>query len=93
MGIEKKAANTLLLKVNQIGTVSETLKTAAMAKNNRFEITASLRSGETNDTFQADLAVAVGAKQMKLGSPVRGERNGKYNRLMRIEDDLMSAVI
>lgn len=93
MGIEKKAANTLLLKVNQIGTVSEALKTAAMAKNNRFEITASLRSGETNDTFQADLAVAVGAKQMKLGSPVRGERNGKYNRLMRIEDDLMSAVI
>ena len=80
-------------KVNQIGTVSEALKTAAMAKNNRFEITASLRSGETNDTFQADLAVAVGAKQMKLGSPVRGERNGKYNRLMRIEDDLMSAVI
>lgn len=93
MGIEKKAANTLLLKVNQIGTVSEALKTAAMAKNNRFEITASLRSGKTNDTFQADLAVAVGAKQMKLGSPVRGERNGKYNRLMRIEDDLMSAVI
>lgn len=93
MGIERRAANTLLLKVNQIGTVSEALKTAAMAKNNRFEITASLRSGETNDTFQADLAVAVGAKQMKLGSPVRGERNGKYNRLMRIEDDLAKAMI
>ena len=88
MGIERKAANTLLLKVNQIGTVTEALRTAELARNHHFEITASLRSGETNDTFQADLAVAVGAKQMKLGSPVRGERNGKYNRLMYIEDDL-----
>ena len=92
-GIERGAANTLLLKVNQIGTVSEALKTAAAARQNRYEITASLRSGETNDAFQADLAVAVGARQMKLGSPVRGERNAKYNRLMRIEEDLLAHAI
>lgn len=90
LGIERKAANTLLMKVNQIGTVTEALKTASLARENRFEITASLRSGETTDDFQADMAVAVGARQMKLGSPVRGERNVKYNRLMRIEDDLLA---
>ncbi len=87
-GIEQKAANTLLFKVNQIGTVTEALRTAEYATNHRFEIVASLRSGETNDVFQADLAVAVGAKRMKLGSPVRGERNGKYNRLMAIEEEI-----
>ena len=89
-GIECGAANTLLLKVNQIGTVTEALKTASMARLNGYEITASLRSGETNDDFQADLAVAASARQMKLGSPVRGERNAKYNRLMHIEADLLS---
>ena len=88
-GIDLRAANTLLFKVNQIGTVTEALKTAQLATNNRFEIVASLRSGETNDVFQADLAVAVGAKRMKLGSPVRGERNGKYNRLMAIEEEIL----
>ena len=88
-GIQLKAANTLLFKVNQIGTVTEALKTAQTATNNKYEIVASLRSGETNDVFQADLAVAVGAKRMKLGSPVRGERNGKYNRLMAIEEEIL----
>lgn len=87
-GIALGSGNTLLMKVNQAGTVTEAIAAAMLAKQNCFEVTASLRSGETNDDFQADLAVAVGAKQMKLGSPVRGERNAKYNRLMRIESDL-----
>ncbi len=88
-GIALKAANTLLFKVNQIGTVTEALGTAELARNSGIGITASLRSGETNDDFQADLAVAVGALQMKLGSPVRGERNAKYNRLTAIEEDIL----
>lgn len=88
-GIEVQAANTLLLKVNQAGTVTESLAAANYATDHKLSITASLRSGETNDSFQADLAVAVRAVQMKLGSPVRGERNAKYNRLMRIEEQLL----
>jgi enolase len=83
-----KAGNTLLLKINQSGTVTETIEAACLAIDNNIKITASLRSGETNDDFQADMAVAVRAKQMKLGSPVRGERNAKYNRLMQIENEL-----
>ena len=87
-GIEEHAANTLLMKVNQAGTVTEAIEAAIFAHRNHYLVTASLRSGETTDDFQADLAVAVQAKQMKLGSPVRGERNVKYNRLMRIEQEL-----
>jgi len=87
-GIELGAGNMLLMKLNQVGTVTETLETAALARAAGFGITASLRSGETTDDFQADVAVAAFARQMKLGSPVRGERNAKYNRLLRIAGEL-----
>ena len=88
LGIEKKAANTLLFKLNQIGTVTEAFQTAMLAIDNGFSITASCRSGESLEDFYCDLAVAIGAEQMKMGSPVRGERNAKFNRLMRIETEL-----
>ena len=84
-GIEMGAGNMLLMKVNQTGTITETLRTAELAEKSGIGITASLRSGETTDDLQADVAVAAGALQMKLGSPVRGERNAKYNRLWTIE--------
>jgi enolase len=87
-GIEQQAANTLLLKVNQIGTVSEACDAALLATRNNLSITVSLRSSDTNDSFIADLAVGLGAEQIKLGSPVRGERNAKYNRLLKIEQEL-----
>ena len=83
-----RCANGLLLKINQIGTVSEAIKAAAYAQSKGMDVTVSLRSGETDDDFIADLAVAVGAKQIKLGSPVRMERNVKYNRLLRIANEL-----
>lgn len=92
MGIEQKAGNTLLLKVNQIGTVSEAYDAGILALQNGLAVTVSLRSSDTNDSFIADLAVALGAEQIKLGSPVRGERNAKYNRLLKIEAELGSAV-
>jgi enolase len=88
MGIEQKAANTLLLKVNQIGTVSEAFDAGVLARQNHFSVAVSLRSSDTNDSFIADLAVGLGAEQIKLGSPVRGERNAKYNRLLKIEQEL-----
>lgn len=81
-------ANGLLLKINQIGTVSEAIEAADFAKKNNMDVIVSLRSGETTDDFIADLAVAIGAKQIKLGSPVRAERNVKYNRLLKIEEEL-----
>jgi enolase len=87
LGIQHKAGNTLLLKINQIGTVGEALAAASLASRNHFQVNVSLRSNETNDSFIADLAVAVRARQIKLGSPVRGERNAKYNRLLEIEED------
>ena len=87
-GIEKAAGNAVLLKVNQIGTVSGARAAARLAIDNGFSVTVSLRSSDTNDSFIADLAVAVGAKRIKLGSPVRGERNAKYNRLLAIEREL-----
>ena len=90
MGIEKDCANTLLLKINQVGTVSEAIDAALLAQKNNFDITASLRSGETTDDFVADMAVGMGARQIKLGSPVRGERNTKYNRLLKIECELLN---
>lgn len=82
------AANGLLLKINQIGTVSEAIAAADYAQKAGMDVTVSLRSGETADDFIADLAVAVGARQIKLGSPVRAERNAKYNRLLRISEEL-----
>ena len=87
-GIREKAGNMILLKVNQIGTVSEACETAALASRNGFGITVSVRSNDTNDSFVADFGVAAGARQIKLGSPVRGERNSKYNRLLEIEQEL-----
>jgi len=88
MGINKKAANSILVKLNQIGTVSETLKTIELAKKNGFTTIISHRSGETADTFIADLSVAVNAGQIKTGSLCRGERVEKYNQLLRIEEEL-----
>lgn len=87
-GIRMGAGNAVLLKVNQIGTVSGILAAARAAKSGAFSITVSLRSSDTNDSFIADLAVAIGARRIKLGSPVRGERNAKYNRLLAIEHEL-----
>ena len=81
-------ANGLLLKVNQIGSVSEAIKAAEYAAEHNIDVTVSLRSGKTADDFIADLAVAVGARQIKLGSPVRLERNVKYNRLLKIAAEI-----
>jgi enolase len=87
-GIQERAGNMILLKVNQIGTVCEACETAVLASQNGFGITVSVRSNDTNDSFIADFGVAVGAQKIKLGSPVRGERNSKYNRLLEIEEEL-----
>src|SRR5699024_8022319 len=83
-GIQEGSANAVLLKINQIGTVSEALRTNDLAVQNGYDVIVSLRSGETGDDFIADLAVGIGARQIKLGSPVRQERNAKYNRLLKI---------
>ena len=87
-GIETKASNAILLKVNQIGTLTETLQAMAMARRAAWGAVISHRSGETEDTFIADLAVATGAGQIKTGAPARSERVSKYNRLLRIEEEL-----
>jgi enolase len=86
-GIEKGVANSILIKVNQIGTLSETLDTIRLAHQNGYKTVISHRSGETEDTFIADLAVAVNAGQIKSGAPCRTERIAKYNRLLRIEEE------
>jgi enolase len=85
-GIREKAGNAILVKLNQVGTVSETLETIKMAKANGFGVVVSHRSGETEDTTIADLAVGTGAGQIKAGAPSRSERVAKYNRLLRIEE-------
>jgi enolase len=87
-GIEQKVANSILIKPNQIGTLSETLETIHLAQANNYSIVISHRSGETTDTTIADLAVAVNAQFIKTGSTARGERIAKYNRLLKIEEDL-----
>ena len=87
-GIETKAANAILIKVNQIGTLTETLDTIAMAHRNGYRSVTSHRSGETEDTTIADLAVATNCGQIKTGAPCRSDRVAKYNRLLRIEEDL-----
>jgi len=87
-GIEEKAANSILIKVNQIGSVSETLHTMEAANRAGFSRMVSHRSGETEDTFIAHLAVATNAGQIKTGAPARGERTAKYNQLLRIEERL-----
>jgi enolase len=90
-GIENGIANSILIKLNQIGTVSETLETIATAKGAGYRTVISHRSGETEDTFIADLAVATEAGQIKTGSACRSERVAKYNRLLRIEEELGGA--
>ncbi|MBR1890720.1 MAG: phosphopyruvate hydratase [Clostridia bacterium] len=89
-GIDTKAANAILIKLNQIGSLTETLETIALAKANGFNTIISHRSGETEDTFIADLAVAVDAGQIKSGSICRTDRVAKYNQLIRIERELGS---
>jgi len=88
MALEHKACNALLLKVNQIGTVTEAIDAANIAMKNKWNVIVSHRSGETEDTFIADLAVGLGASQSKFGAPARSERTAKYNRLLRIEEYL-----
>ena len=92
-GIEKNAANALLVKVNQIGTLSETFEAVAVAHNNGYKSMMSHRSGETEDTTIADLAVALNCGQIKTGAPARSERVAKYNRLLRIEQQLGDAAV
>ena len=87
-GIEESASNAVLVKLNQIGTVSETLETVDMAKRAGWGVVISHRSGETEDTTIADLAVGTSTGQIKAGAPSRGERTAKYNRLLRIEEEL-----
>lgn len=88
IGIEQGIANAVLIKPNQIGTVSETLLAVNVAQRNGYEAIVSHRSGETEDTFIADLAVAINCGQIKTGSPSRGERTAKYNQLLRIAGEL-----
>ena len=90
-GVAEKSANALLVKVNQIGTVSETFDAVSLAHRAGFACMISHRSGETDDTFIADLAVATNAGQLKTGAPARGERVAKYNQLLRIEEHLGDA--
>jgi enolase len=90
-GIEQKAANSILIKVNQIGTLTETLDAVALAQTHSFTTVMSHRSGETEDTTIADLAVATNGGQIKTGAPARSDRVAKYNQLLRIEEELDTA--
>ena len=87
-GIQEKVANAILIKVNQIGTLTETLDAIALARANGYGVVMSHRSGETEDTTIADLAVATNAGQIKTGAPSRSDRVAKYNQLLRIEEEL-----
>src|SRR5207342_791533 len=90
-GIDEKVANSILVKLNQIGTVTETLDAVAMARDAGYTSIISHRSGETEDTTIADLAVGTGAGQIKTGSASRTDRVAKYNQLLRIEEQLGGA--
>ncbi|MEA5117546.1 MAG: phosphopyruvate hydratase, partial [Propionicimonas sp.] len=90
-GIDTKTANALLVKVNQIGSLTETIDAVTLAHRNGYSTMMSHRSGETEDTTIADLAVALGCGQIKSGAPARTERVAKYNQLLRIEEDLEDA--
>jgi len=92
-GIDKGIANSILIKVNQIGTLTETLEAIEMAKRAGYTAVVSHRSGETEDTFIADLAVATNAGQIKTGSLCRTDRICKYNQLLRIEDELEDVAV
>ena len=87
-GIEAGVANSILVKVNQIGTLTETLAAIQMARDAGYSVVISHRSGETEDTTIADLAVGTGAGQIKTGAPSRSDRVAKYNQLLRIEEEL-----
>ena len=87
-GIERRAGNAILIKPNQIGTLSETIETISLAQENNYSCIMSHRSGETEDTFIADLAVATGCTQIKTGSLSRSDRLAKYNQLLRIEEEI-----
>lgn len=92
-GIDQKAGNAILVKVNQIGTLTETMDAVALAQRHGMKAIISHRSGETEDTFIADLAVATNAGQIKTGAPARSERVAKYNQLLRIEEELSDAAV
>ncbi|TFD68764.1 phosphopyruvate hydratase [Cryobacterium ruanii] len=92
-GLELKAANSILVKVNQIGTLTETMDAVSLAQRAGYTAIISHRSGETEDTFIADLAVATDAGQIKTGAPARSERVAKYNQLLRIEEELGEAAV
>merc|ERR1711988_1334947 len=91
--IDDSACNALLLKVNQIGTITESIEAVNMAKAAGWGVMTSHRSGETEDSFIADLAVGLKTGQIKTGAPCRSERLAKYNQLLRIEEELGSAAI
>jgi len=88
MAVEKKACNCLLLKVNQIGSVTESIEAARLSRQSGWGVMVSHRSGETEDTFIADLVVGLATGQIKTGAPCRSERLAKYNQLLRIEEEL-----
>ena len=89
-GINEKAANSILVKINQIGTLTETMKTITTAHHSGYKTIISHRSGETEDTTIADIAVAVNSGYIKTGAPCRTDRVSKYNRLLRIESMLIN---
>lgn len=92
MAVSKKLCNAMILKVNQVGTLTEALKAAKLAKDAGWQVIVSHRSGETEDPYLADLAVGIGATQIKLGAPCRSERTVKYNRLIEIESELKKKI-
>jgi enolase 1/2/3 len=92
-GIERGVANSILIKVNQIGTLTETLEAIDLARKAGYSAVISHRSGETEDTTIADLAVATGAGMIKTGAPARSDRVAKYNRLLQIERELGEAAV
>jgi len=87
-GVQKKACTALLLKVNQIGTLTESIEAYEQSKNNGWGVMVSHRSGETEDSFIADLVVGLSTGQIKTGAPSRSERLAKYNQILRIEEEL-----
>uniref|UniRef100_A0A915PYQ9 Enolase n=1 Tax=Setaria digitata TaxID=48799 RepID=A0A915PYQ9_9BILA len=93
MAVRKKGCNCLLLKVNQIGTVTESIEAANLARKNGWGVMVSHRSGETEDTFIADLVVGLAAGQIKTGAPCRSERLAKYNQILRIEEELGKSAV
>jgi len=91
-GIKEGIANSILIKLNQIGTLTETIQAVKLAQNAQMTAIISHRSGETEDTIIADLAVGLGVGQIKAGSPSRGERVAKYNQLLRLEEEFKKYV-